>query len=80
MATRMSVWLLQALWLPGGTRQRSALLPDTSCAFSNAQLLRLNSFTHELKELIQEAGRGGGEAQSCQALSLDVSRRLKYFI
>ena len=79
MATCISAWLLEALQLPGGTRQR-ALLPDRSCAFSNAELPRLNSFNYKLKELIQEEGRGGGKAQSCQALSLDVSRRLKYFI
>lgn len=53
---------------PGGTavtwrsRQRSASLPDMSCAFSNAELLRLNSFNYKLKELIQEEGRGGGKA------------------
>lgn len=71
---------------PGGTvatwgsRQRSALLPDMGCAFSNSKLLRLNSFNYKLKELIQEEGRGGGKAQSCQALSLDVSKNLNYFI
>lgn len=63
-----------------GTRQRSALLPDMSSVFSNAELLRLNSFNYKLKELIQEEGRGGDKAQSCQGLSLDVSKRLKYFI
>lgn len=80
MATCISSWLLEALWLPGRTRRRSALLLGMSCAFSNAELPRLNSFNCKLKELIQEEGRGGGKAQSCQVLSLDVSRRLKYFI
>lgn len=80
MVTCISAWLLEALWLPGGTRQRGALLPDTSCAFSNAELPRLNSFNYRLKGLIHEEGRGGGKAQSCQVLRLDVNRRLKYFI
>lgn len=52
------------------------MFPDTSCAFSSAELPGFNSFNYKVKELIQGEGRGGGEAQFCQALS----RRLKYFI
>lgn len=40
----------------------------------------MNSSSYKLKELIEEEGRGGGKAQSCQVQSLDVSGRLKDFI
>lgn len=62
MATCISAWLLETLWLPGGTRQRSALLPAVSSTFSKAEFPSLNSFNYKLKELIQEEGSGGGKA------------------
>jgi len=57
-----------------------SLSPTPAVPSCNAELPRLNSFHYKLKELIQEEGRGGGKAPSCQAQSLDASRWLKYFI
>lgn len=64
--------LVLGIWAGWG----DASFPDTSRAFSSADLPGLNSFNYKVKELIQGEGRGGGEAQFCQALS----KKFKCFI
>lgn len=56
---------LEALGLPGRTGQRSSLLSATSCAFSDAELQRLNSFNYKLIELAEEEGQARLSPAKC---------------